>query len=411
MSAKACRLCRSSLKYTFVDLGSMPSANAFLTENLLAQPEAFYPLHAYVCHTCLLVQLEEFESPAALFSDYAYFSSYSDSWLKHTKNYVDEVVERFSLGPRSYVIEIASNDGYLLQFVKAKSISVLGIEPAENIAKEAEKKGIPTHVKFFGADTAKEITAGGKQADLLIGNNVLAHVPDLHDFVEGLRIALKPEGVLTMEFPHLLQMLTQNQFDTIYHEHFSYFSFFAIEKIFAQYDLTLFDVQELLTHGGSLRIYVRHKAYASLKINPRIAALKNKEAQAGLDRLDTYLHFNLRIQAIKQVLRNTLIEIKSAGKSIAGYGAPAKGNTLLNYCKIGTDFIDYTVDRNPYKQGKYLPGSHIPIYDPSRIYETRPDYLLILPWNLEREITEQMSGIRAWGGQFVVPILKTRVLA
>jgi len=411
MSIESCRLCQGSLKYLFADLRSMSSANKYLTREELSKPEARYPLRVYVCHTCLLVQLEGVESPESLFHNYAYFSSYSDSWLQHAKEYVDKTFDRFVLNSNCHIVEIASNDGYLLQFFKAKNLSVLGVEPAANIAKEAERKGIPTVIKFFGAETAKEIIAGGKQADLLIGNNVLAHVPDLHDFVEGLRIALKLEGVLTMEFPHLLQMLAQNQFDTIYHEHFSYFSFFLVEKILAHYDLIVFDVEELPTHGGSLRIYVKHKAHKDFKISSRVEALKNKEIRAGFDRLETYLHFDVQIQSVRQALRHTIMEIKAAGKSIAGYGAPAKANTLLNYCEISTDSIDYTVDRNPYKQGKYLPGSHIPIYDPAHIYKTRPDFLLIFPWNLQREIMDQMIGIRCWGGQFLVAIPEMRIVA
>jgi 2-polyprenyl-3-methyl-5-hydroxy-6-metoxy-1,4-benzoquinol methylase len=388
-----------------------PIANDYLTEEQLHCAEKFYPLHTYVCEKCLLVQLEEFESPEHIFGDgdYAYFSSYSDSWLQHAKAYTDLMIQKFGFNQNNQVIEIASNDGYLLQFFQKKGIPVLGVEPAANTAKVAEKKGIPSVVKFFGVQTAKELVAARQQADLLVGNNVLAHVPDVNDFVAGMKILLKPNGIFTMEFPHLLQLIQQNQFDTIYHEHFSYFSFLIVGKIFAAHGLTLFDVEEIPTHGGSLRIYGKHDNATVPMISERVTQLRAKEIQAGLERLETYLTFGEKVKQTKRKLLSFLIDAKAQGKAIAGYGAPAKGNTLLNYCGISTDFIDYTVDRSPYKQGLFLPGTHIPILHPDKIRETKPDYLLILPWNLKEEIMAQMAFILEWGGKFVVPIPEVQV--
>ena len=405
-----CRFCRNLLNHTFVDLGMSPLSNAYLKLDTINKAEKFYPLHAYVCDNCFLVQLEEFETPDHIFSDYAYFSSYSETWLRHAENYTELMTQRFSLNANSQVIEIASNDGYLLQYFQKQNIPVLGIEPAANVAKVAEEKGIPSLVKFFGVSTAKELVAQGKQADLLLGNNVLAHVPDLNDFVAGMKIVLKPDGILTMEFPHVLQLILQNQFDTIYHEHFSYFSFLTVEKVFATHGLTLFDVEELPTHGGSLRIYGQHND-GKKPISDRVSLLKSKEIEAGLDQRSTYLGFGEQVKATKRHLLSFLIDIKNRGKSVVGYGAPAKGNTLLNYCGIRTDLLDYTVDRSPYKQGLFLPGTHITIYHPDKIIETKPDYLLILPWNIKDEIIEQMSHIREWGGKFVVPIPEVEVIA
>jgi 2-polyprenyl-3-methyl-5-hydroxy-6-metoxy-1,4-benzoquinol methylase len=364
-----------------------------------------------VCDRCLLVQLEEFESPEHIFGDgdYAYFSSYSDSWLRHAKAYTELMVERFKFNSNSQVVEIASNDGYLLQYFRQKGIPVLGVEPAANTAKAASEKGIPTWVKFFGVNTAKEMVAEGKSADLLLGNNVLAHVPDVNDFIGGMKIVLKSNGILTMEFPHLLQLMQQNQFDTIYHEHFSYYSFITVEKMFAAHGLTLFDVEEIPTHGGSLRIYGKHSDAIEPAVSDRVTQLKAKEAAAGLEDIETYLTFGEQVKSTKRKLLKFLIEAKAQGKTIAAYGAPAKGNTLLNYCGVGRDFIDYTVDRNPYKQGLFLPGTHIPILHPDKIRETQPDYVLILPWNLREEIMFQMAYIAEWGGQFVVPIPEVRV--
>jgi len=404
-----CRFCSNLLKHTFVDLGMSPLSNAYLKLDSINKAEKFYPLHAYVCENCFLVQLEEFETPDHIFSDYAYFSSYSETWLRHAENYTELMTERFGLNENSQVIEIASNDGYLLQYFQKQNIPVLGIEPAANVAKVAEEKGIPSLVKFFGVSTAQELVNQGIQADLLLGNNVLAHVPDLNDFVAGMKIVLKPNGILTMEFPHVLQLILQNQFDTIYHEHFSYFSFLTVEKVFATHGLTLFDVEELPTHGGSLRIYGQHND-GKKPISDRVSLLKSKERKAGLEQLETYLGFGDKVKSIKCDLLSFLIDAKKQGKSIVGYGAPAKGNTLLNYCGIRTDLIDYVVDRSPHKQGLFLPGTHIPISHPDKIRGTKPDYLLILPWNLKDEIMGQMADIREWGGKFIVPIPEVEIL-
>jgi 2-polyprenyl-3-methyl-5-hydroxy-6-metoxy-1,4-benzoquinol methylase len=410
MSDRCCRFCRAPLSISFADLGMSPLSNAYLKPEQINQMEPFYPLHAWVCGSCFLVQLEQFESPERFFSDYAYFSSYSDSWLKHAADYTDQMIRRFGFNERSHVVEIASNDGYLLQYFVKRGVPVLGIEPAANVAQVAEKKGIPTLVRFFGTDTAKELAAASKQADLLLGNNVLAHVPDLNDFVRGMAILLKPQGVITMEFPHLLRLMAENQFDTIYHEHFSYFSFFTAEKVFAAHGITLFDVEEISTHGGSLRIFGRHASDASKPGSSRVNNLRQQELGAGLGRIETYAAFAEQIKATKRALLRFLIGAKEEGKRVVGYGAPAKGNTLLNYCGVRADLLDYTVDRSPHKQGSFLPGTHIPILDPDRIAETRPDYVLILPWNLKDEIMEQMAHIRSWGGKFVVPIPTVEVV-
>ncbi len=412
MSCYNCRFCQHPLQHTFVNLGGSPISNDFLTAEQLDKPEKFYPLHTYVCDCCFLVQLPEVESREHIFGDgdYAYFSSYSESWLKHCEQYTNLMVERFGFDRSSQVIEIASNDGYLLQYFQQRNILVLGIEPASNVAIVAEAKGIPTLTKFFGVKTATELVKLDKRANLLLGNNVLAHVPDLNDFVAGLKLLLKPEGIITIEFPHLLQLINQNQFDTIYHEHFSYFSFLTVEQVFTAHGLTLFDVEELSTHGGSLRIYGRHIENTKLIVTDRVSELIAKEVEAKLDRIDTYIDFTKQVESIKRQLLTFLIQAKAEGKSVVGYGAPAKGNTLLNYCGVRTDFIDYTVDRSPYKQGLFLPGTHIPVHSPDRITKTKPDYLLILPWNLKPEIVEQMAYIRDWGGKFVVPIPQLEIL-
>jgi 2-polyprenyl-3-methyl-5-hydroxy-6-metoxy-1,4-benzoquinol methylase len=409
MGKAICRFSGQPLHHTFVDLGMSPLANSYLNTDQLNQAEKFYPLHAYISEDTLLVQLEQFETPDRIFSDYAYFSSYSESWLKHAAAYTDLMVKRFGFTPQHQVIEIASNDGYLLQYFVQKGIPVLGIEPAANIAEVAKAKGIPSITKFFGVQTAKELVVQGIQADLLLGNNVLAHVPNLNDFIAGMKIVLKPSGIITMEFPHVLNLIQGNQFDTIYHEHFSYFSFLTIEKIFAAHGLTLFDVEELPTHGGSLRIYARHQEATAPAISDRVAALKAKETAFGLDRLETYTQFGKQVQETKLKLLSFILTAKSEGKSIVGYGAPAKGNTLLNYCGIGRDFIDYTVDLNPYKQNMSLPGTHIPIFAPDKLRETQPDYVLILPWNLKEEIMEQIAFIGEWGGKFVIPVPEVQV--
>jgi len=404
-----CRFCGTKLEHTFVDLGMSPLCESFLIKDHLNQMEPFYPLHVYVCSNCFLVQLQEYVTPEHIFSDYAYFSSYSDSWLAHAKKYTDLMVQRFGIGAKSFVVELASNDGYLLQYFVQKGVPVLGIEPAANVAKVAVEKGVPTAVKFFGRETAREFVAQGKQADLLLGNNVLAQVPDLNDFVAGMKILLKPDGVITMEFPHLQRLMEQNQFDTIYHEHFSYFSLIATEKIFAAHGLTLFNVEELPSHGGSLRIYARHTEDSSKPVSADLAELREREQALGYAKIETYSRFAEQVKETKRKLLEFLIHAKRSGKRIAGYGAPGKGNTLLNYCAIRTDFLDYTVDRNPYKHGRFLPGTHVPIYSPERILETKPDFLLILPWNLKEEIIKQNAFIREWGGKFIVPIPEVQV--
>ena len=409
MKPSVCRSCGAGLKYTFIDLGMSPLANSYITPEQMNRMEPFYPLHVYVCEKCLLVQLEQFSTPQDIFSDYAYFSSFSDSWLAHARTYVDMIVDRFRLDRNSKVVEIASNDGYLLKNFVARGIPVLGVEPAANVAEVASGKGIPTKVAFFGEKTARNLTEDGWAADLIIGNNVLAHVPELNDFVSGLKVLLKPTGLVTMEFPHLLQLVEQNQFDTIYHEHFSYFSFIAVERVFARHGMKLFDVEELPTHGGSLRIYACHDSDTSKPIEARAKELKAREEKIGFDSLGHYLSFGTRVEATKRKLLSFLIAARQEGKRVVGYGAPAKGNTLLNYCGIRTDFIDYTVDRSPHKQGHFLPGVHIPIYEPERVRTTRPDYLMILPWNIREEVMQQMSYIREWGGKFVVPIPEVRV--
>lgn len=383
-------------------------ANNFLNSAQLSQMEPFYPLHVFVCDSCFLVQLEEVVAPEDLFIDYAYFSSYSETWLHHVKAYAEMMIERFGLSDQSQVIELASNDGYLLQYFVACGIPVLGIEPAANVARAARKKGIPTLVKFFGKKTAQELVAEGVKADLLVGNNVLAHVPSLNDFVEGMRILLKPDGVITMEFPHLMRLMEGNEFDTIYHEHFSYFSFLTVEKVFASHGLALFDVDELPTHGGSLRIYACHPGKRS--IGSRVEELRSREQEAGFTRLEHYLAFGERVEESKRRIRHFLLKAKQEGKLVVGYGAPAKANTLLNYCGIRKDLIAYTVDRSPHKQGQFMPGSRIPIYSTERIRETKPDYVFILPWNIKDEIVEQMAYIRSWGAKFVIPIPEVEVL-
>jgi SAM-dependent methyltransferase len=387
----------------FVDLGVQPLANSYLEPEHLRRPETFYPLCVYVCGECFLVQLPEEERPEAIFSDYAYFSSYSESWLQHARRYAETMIERFALGPEHRVIEIASNDGYLLRWFRDRGIPVLGIEPARNVAEAAEAAGIPTMVRFFGSETARDVAG---QADLLVGNNVLAHVPDLNDFVRGLNTVLAPRGVLTLEFPHLLRLMAEDQFDTIYHEHYSYFSLLAVRKVFEAHGLQLFDVEELPTHGGSLRVYARKDGKNGSR---KVAELLAREEAAGLAGLDAYRSFGERAQRVKRELLRFLIQTREEGKSVAGYGAPAKGNTLLNYCGIRTDFVGYTVDRSPHKQGRYLPGTRIPIFPPDRLRETRPDYVLILPWNLKEEVMEQMADVRSWGGKFVVAVPEVRV--
>ena len=372
--------------------------------------EPFYPLHSFVCEKCFLVQLPEYVAPKAIFEEYGYFSSFSDTWLKHVSDYADMMSVSLGLNRESLVIELASNDGYLLQYFVAKSIPVLGIEPAKNVARVAIKKGVPSVTEFFGCELARRLVHEGRRADLLLGNNVLAHVPDINDFVGGMKILLKPQGVITMEFPHLLNLIERNQFDTIYHEHFSYFSFTTVEQVFAKQGLELFDVEELPTHGGSLRIYGRHFEDSTEPVSARVNALKASEAAWGVTNLQRYQAFGEKVKATKRGILQFLVEAKQRGKSVAGYGAPGKGNTLLNYCGIRTDFLDYTVDRSPYKQGKFTPGTRIPICAPEKIKETKPDYLFVLPWNLKDEVIAQNAFIREWGGKFVVPIPEVQIL-
>ena len=404
-----CRFCNNKLQYTFVDLGMSPLANSYIKEDHINKMEPFYPLHTYICDKCYLVQLMEFESPENIFTEYAYFSSFSDSMLQHAKEYVRTMIDKFGFDSNSQVIEIASNDGYLLQYFKERGVPVLGIEPAENVARAAIEKGIKTISRFFGTQTASDLCAEGIQADLLLGNNVLAHVPDLNDFVKGMKIILKSKGIITVEFPHLMHLMEDNLFDTIYHEHFSYFSFLTVKEVFESHGLKIVDVDEVATHGGSLRIYACHKEDDSRNVEKRVSALISREIEKGYNTLQHYLTFSENVKETKRKILDFLITEKRRGKNFAGYGAPAKGNTLLNYCGIRTDFIDYTVDRSPHKQNHYLPGVHIPIKSPEEISKTRPDYLVILPWNIKEEIMIQMSHIREWGGKFAVFIPEVNV--
>ena len=395
----------------FCDLGKAPLANALVDGADRNAAEESLPLLVHVCDRCLLVQLEAFETPERLFSNYVYFSSFSETWLAHSRAYAYAIRNRLALGEHSLVVEVASNDGYLLQYFREQSIPVLGIEPAANVAEEAVRRGVPTLVRFFGTALADELRAQGRRADLLVGNNVLAHVPQLTDFVAGMARLLADEGVITMEFPHLLRLMRETQFDTIYHEHLSYFSLTTVEKIFAARRLTIFDTEEISTHGGSLRIYACHARSARAKPGPRVAAVKAAEHAARLDNVAGYSEFAERARAVRQRLVDLLQEIRRSGKRIAAYGAPAKGNTLLNYCGIRSDTVEFTVDRSPHKQGKLLPGSHVPIYAPEKIFEARPDYVLILPWNIKDEIITQMAGVRSWGGRFIVPIPNAEVVS
>jgi len=405
-----CLFCGTPLEHTFVDLGKSPLCESYLSAEQLDGMEPFYPLHVYVCAECYLVQLKEYVSGEEIFTEYAYFSSYSDSWLAHARRYTEQMIAQLDLDASSQVIEVASNDGYLLQYFVERGIPAIGIEPAANVAKVAEQRGVPTLVKFFGRETARQLVEEGRQADLLLGNNVLAQVPDVNDFVAGLKIALAPEGVITIEFPHLMQLVANNQFDTIYHEHFSYFSWVSAERIFAAHGLVLYDVEELPTHGGSLRIYARHTEDESKPVTVRAQSLRQREVEAGLLSLDYYRSFARQVEATKRDLLEFLIEAKRSGKRVVGYGAPGKGNTLLNYCGIRTDFLEFTVDRSPYKQGKFLPGTQIPIRHPDALREAQPDFVLILPWNLRDEIAAQLSYVREWGGRLVVPIPRVEVL-
>jgi 2-polyprenyl-3-methyl-5-hydroxy-6-metoxy-1,4-benzoquinol methylase len=406
-----CRFCGAELTHSFVDLGMSPPCNKMVKPEQVNEMERFYPLNTYVCSECFLVQVQEHISASLIFDDeYTYFSSFSTSWLEHARKYVEMIIPRLGLNKDSQVIEIASNDGYLLQYFVQQGIPALGIEPSANVAQVAMAKGIPSLIKFFGCQTAAELVHDGKAADLIIGNNVLAHVPNINDFVGGIKIALKPGGVVTMEFPHLMRLMEENQFDTIYHEHFSYLSFMTVSQIFAAHGLTLFDVEEIPTHGGSLRIYGRHDDDTEKLMTERALELLEREREYGLDNMETYNDFGARCLEVRYELLEFLIDARRRGKRVIGYGAPGKGNTLLNYCGIRSDLLEYTVDRNPYKQGKFLPGTHIPVYEPEKIDETKPDYLLILPWNLKDEIMQQMAHVREWGCRFVIPIPYPQVI-
>ncbi|MFH1765278.1 MAG: class I SAM-dependent methyltransferase [Gemmatimonadota bacterium] len=404
-----CRFCQHPLRNTFVDLGKSPLCESYLKREELNQMEPFFPLRVWVCESCLLVQLEQYVGSETIFRDYAYFSSYSDSWLAHAQAYADLAVERFELDSNSYVVEIGSNDGYLLKNFVERGIPCLGVDPARNVAAAAEKKGVPTLTEFFGRELGQRLATEGPRPSLLIGNNVLAQVPDLNDFVAGVATLLAPEGVATFEFPHLLRLVEQTQFDTIYHEHFSYFSLLSARTVFSRHGLLVFDVDEIPTHGGSLRIYVRHAQDGSKPVQGKVAELVSREEREGLRDMGYYGSFCVKVEAVKRRLLRFLIDAKEEGKSVVGYGAPGKGNTLLNYCGIRTDLLAYTVDRNPFKQGMFTPGTHIPIFHPDHVGKTRPDYLLILPWNLKEEIMNQMAHIRDWGARFVIPVPDTEV--
>jgi hypothetical protein len=409
-TAPACRFCGSALSNVVVDLGMSPLCERYLVADQLDEMEPFYPLRVLVCDQCLLVQLQRYVAPEEIFTEYAYFSSYSTSWVEHARRYCDAVVERFGLGPDSLVVELASNDGYLLRHLVRRGVPVLGVEPARNVAEVATSQGVPTLTEFFGLELAGRMVAAGRRADLVVANNVLAQVPDLNDFVAGMAALLAGDGVATVEFPHLARLFEGNQLDTIYHEHFSYFSLLAAESVFSRHCLTVFDVEELPTHGGSLRLYLRHAGDDSKPVHPSVPALLAREARDGFGRLEHYLSFGPRVEATKRRLLSFLIQARDQGRRVVGYGAPGKGNTLLNYCGIRSDLLEFTVDRNPYKQGRFLPGTHIPVRHPSAIAEARPDYVLILPWNLRDEIVGQLAEVRAWGGRFVVPIPEVTVL-
>ena len=410
-SESKCRFCNNILEHSVIDLGMSPLCQKHIKPEHANEMEKFYPLHAFICEHCWLMQLEQFATPDEIFADdYAYFSSYSQSWLEHVRKYADQMTSRFTLNAKSLIVEIASNDGYLLQWFVQKGIPVLGIEPAANVAAAAEEKGVRTEIEFFGKSSAIQLAKKYGKADLLLGNNVLAHVPDINDFVSGMKEMLGTEGVITMEFPHLQRLIERNQFDTIYHEHFSYLSFVAVNRIYANHGITLFDVEELPTHGGSLRIFGRHADDHKKEVTQNVKDLLQREIDLGFESLEYYSLFEEKVKETKRKILDFLIEAKRKGKTIVGYGAPGKGNTLLNYCGIRTDFIDYTVDMNPHKQGNFLPGTHIPILHPNTIKETKPDYVFILPWNLKEEIMNQHQYLREWGGKFIIPIPELMVL-
>jgi SAM-dependent methyltransferase len=406
---RACRICGRALERTFVDLGMSPLCETFLTADQLDGVEHFYPLHVRICDGCLLVQLEAYVPGEEIFREYAYFSAFSDSWVEHARVYTEAMIERFGLDGDSLVVELASNDGYLLQHFVQRAVPALGIDPAANVAEAARERGVETIVDFFGSDLAKALVADGRRADLIAANNVLAQVPPLNDFVAGIETLLAPDGVATIEVPHLARLIEGLQFDTIYHEHYSYFSLTTMDRLFSTHGLEVFDVEELPSHGGSLRVFV-HRRGAAHAIEPSVSRILGEEQAAGYDSVDGYRDFGARVAETKWRLLELLIRLRHEGAQVVGYGAPGKGNTLLNYCGIRTDLLDYTVDRNPYKHGRFLPGTHIPIHPPERIVETRPDYILILPWNLKKEIAAQLAYVREWGGQLVVPIPEPEVL-
>ena len=408
-ASRRCRLCSTPLTTTFVDLGMSPLCESFLPADQLDQMEAYFPLHVLVCGNCFLVQLQEYVQPQHIFAEYAYYSSYSTSWVEHARQYCHMIKERLGLGPASQVFELASNDGYLLQHFLPLNVPVIGIEPAANVANAAREKGVPTIVEFFGTSLARRLTSEGHSADLIIGNNVLAQVPDLNDVTAGMAHLLAPNGVITLEFPHLECLMKENQFDTIYHEHFSYFSLVTVDRLARRHGLRVFDVDQLPTHGGSLRVYMA-RADAAHKTTPAVTALLAHERDIGLEDINSYTRFGEKVHQTKRELLSLLIQCKNAGAKICGYGAPGKGNTLLNYCGIGTDFLDFTVDRNPYKHGRYTPGMHIPILPVDAIDQARPDYLLILPWNLKRELVEQMRYVADWGCKFIIPVPRAHLI-
>lgn len=408
---KTCLNCNHALHHTFVDLGASPLCNEIVKAHQLNKGQQAYPLHAYVCENCFLVQVGEYVTPEQIYADYSYFSSYSDSWLQHAKNYVEMMIDDYKLDTESFVVEIASNDGYLLQYFQEKAIPILGVEPSGTVANEAIKKGIPTEKVFFGTKTAALLTKKYRRADLILGNNVLAHVPKINDFIEGLKTMLSENGIMTFEFPHLRQLVNNNQFDTIYHEHFFYYSLHAVQSIFQKHGMKIFDVQELSTHGGSIRIFVSLESNQNYQVSANVKRILFQEKEEGYLDIDFYQSFGENVCKTKRTILKLLIELKNHNKTIAGYGAPGKGNTLLNYCGIGTDFIDYTVDRNPNKQGSFLPGSLIPILHPDRIKETKPDYIFILPWNLKEEIIRQLAYVGEWGGKFIVPIPEPMIIS
>jgi SAM-dependent methyltransferase len=411
MTGETCRICNEALDHIFVDLGMSPIANDYVPVKNRNTMEPFYPLCVYVCQSCWLVQLPPAQSADNIFrDDYAYYSSVSKSWLQHARSYVEMMISRFGLDSQCSVVEVASNDGYLLQYFRNNGVPVMGIEPCKNVADAAREIGIPTMIEFFGSKLASRLVSEIKKPDLIVGNNVLAHVPDLMDFVAGLRILLADDGVITMEFPHLQKLIEFNQFDTIYHEHFSYFSFIAVTNVFQKNDLRIFDVEELPTHGGSLRIYACHEAVAGRRPSEAVRELLEREHGLGFDSMEIYKGFEKRVHRTKRELLKFLISANETGKQVVGYGAPAKGNTLLNYCGVGTDMLAYTVDLAPSKQGTLLPGTRIPVHNPEKIFETRPDYILILPWNIKDEIIRSIESARDWGGQFLVPIPEVRLL-